>query len=187
MNFDSIKAILNEWAAIIIAISAVFIAVWQGIEARSFNRKSLTPHIDIILSSNQENVAIKVVSNGTGPAIIKSFILNINGENFDGLFCEQVYTASSELGISGFVKTQCFSENEFLSPGMEKKLIWLSVVPMQLKPHKKLVYEAMEKRRRESGRRDFIKAIKKLEIIAKYESIYGQEFIEKFKSQRLLD
>ena len=69
--------------AVIIALSALFVAVLQGYLARKHNRLSVKPHLEVIRNSfPSEPVSIVLKNHGTGPAIIKKIRVYVDKEAY---------------------------------------------------------------------------------------------------------
>jgi len=64
---------LTAISSIIIALIALGISIWQGIETRNHNRQTVTPNLSITRDFRNEakDVGIFIESVGLGPVIIK--------------------------------------------------------------------------------------------------------------------
>ena len=159
------QALLISLASIVTAFAALFVAIWQGHETRQFYRKTLTPHINIYWSATSDEVGIKFLSNGTGPAKIEKIELMVNGNKYNALDCKELATAIVALKIEGMVKQQCFKRGQYLSAGSEHGLFWI--------PDKTSITE--------EKRLQFNNAIKNLNLCINYKSVYDNHFKECFK------
>lgn len=72
---------LNSIALLIIALSAVIVAIWQADLTRKHNQLTVKPYLDIDLKIN-EQVSLTIKNKGEGAAIIKSFQIFGNEEEF---------------------------------------------------------------------------------------------------------
>ncbi len=88
MNY--LLQIAKENAVIIIAGLALLLTVWQGWQTRKHNRLSVKPLLKIIADerikpsfsnlSPIQQLDLKIINKGLGPAIIKNFILQFDGK-----------------------------------------------------------------------------------------------------------
>ncbi|MFH4465001.1 hypothetical protein [Vibrio diabolicus] len=97
-------------SAIVVALCAVFVSIWQGLVTREHNRKSLLPYITSsqVISGKEGESGIYISNGGVGPAFIKSAEIEANGKSFD----LSVYSwpgIYEHLGIQG----KCFREAFF--------------------------------------------------------------------------
>lgn len=103
MNSESLFSVNDviSICAVIVALSALCTAIWQGVLTRRHNQLSVKPYLDI--SSHQvkgENIVIALNNHGVGPALISSIkfyhndceFLITNYTDYKGLF--------SSLGIA---------------------------------------------------------------------------------------
>ncbi len=85
LGADNITAIATAF----IAVCALGVTVWQGMETRKHNRLSVRPFLVLRITEEKidekkPNVEIKfiIANNGSGSAFIKKFIGKIDGEKF---------------------------------------------------------------------------------------------------------
>lgn len=78
-RFDRINAI----SLLIIAASALFISIWQGIENRNFNKLSLKPYLKYDFTNGVEGLSISIRNAGQGVAIVKSMQVLIDEEPYN--------------------------------------------------------------------------------------------------------
>lgn len=69
--------------AVVIALIAVFISIWQGYEQRRHNRLSVKPILTFDAISHNNYKSIRLSNDGLGPAIVKRFIISEKGTQFD--------------------------------------------------------------------------------------------------------
>jgi hypothetical protein len=82
-------------SSVVIALCALGISVWQGIQTRKHNKLSFRPHLTTWTHSNIEKgfYAIELINNGLGPAIIESFTVKIDGKQISGEGAEPIEKA----------------------------------------------------------------------------------------------
>ena len=159
MNTDKVLSI----SAIMIALAAVGVSIWQSVEIRKHNRFSLAPYIVVApgLTGLDGKNGVFVENNGTGSAFIINAEIVANGKVFDLTknSWPQIY---KHLNI----KPLCHSESWFpkgsvLKAGMEHQLIGPT--------------KSAEK---PTCRIEFVKLLSanKLQLNLEYQSIYEEEF-----------
>jgi len=74
---------LQSGIAIGIAMVALFVSLWQGVEERRHNRLSVKPILTFDHYSEDQNRHIIVSNNGLGPAIVQQFTIIDRGQAFD--------------------------------------------------------------------------------------------------------
>lgn len=69
-------------SASVVALAALGVSVWQGMETRRHNRRSVRPHLTYytFFDGVKAFSGIELSNNGVGPAIIDSFALFVDGE-----------------------------------------------------------------------------------------------------------
>lgn len=75
---------LQSAIALLVAIFALLISVWQGCEQRRHNRYSIRPLLNFDVQSSNETKNIQLANEGLGPAIFKRFSIEIDGQKLDG-------------------------------------------------------------------------------------------------------
>ena len=67
---------------IVLACTAIVISIWQGYETRHHNKLSVKPLLGIrySVSENHPFIGVWIQNNGYGPAIIKEFIVYLDGQ-----------------------------------------------------------------------------------------------------------
>jgi len=67
--------IISNVSIAVIALCALIISIWQGMQMRAHNHKSYRPHLTSQLSIKEGNsgFVVELINNGIGPAIIDSF------------------------------------------------------------------------------------------------------------------
>ena len=122
---------LARWQPVltlVIAITAIGLAVWEGLADRRHNRLSVIPRLgaEMYAGSNAENefVHVGIESNGLGPAVITAFRVYFDGELQDdggssGATWHAVQRAVEEEGGID-MNAQAFGAGYFLPPGREE-------------------------------------------------------------------
>lgn len=159
LSADTITAI----AAIIIALIALGISVWQGYETRRHNRLSVTPKLtyDYSLSSAYPEVAIKLSNNGIGPAIIKDFALHVDGIRIEDIGYGGWKSVGNKLNtFQPWVRSAFLNKEDVMRVGETKMLF--SVDRKNINRERKEI---------------ILKAFSRLKISIEYESIYGDNYL----------
>lgn len=78
-KFDQINSI----ALLVIAVSALFISVWQGIENRNFNKLSLRPYLKYDFSNSADGLSVSIRNAGQGVAIVKGMQVLIDEKPYE--------------------------------------------------------------------------------------------------------
>lgn len=150
-------------SSVMIALCALAFSIWQGVQMRRHNRLSFRPHLDTWRHDDPVKgyYAVDLINNGSGPAIVESFVVKVDGQQISGDGTEPIekalkiafpsfpYQSSCSYVTKGYsmaAKERCkIAEVQFTGPTL---------------PAQKLVQHAF-------NRGD-------LEII--YKSVYGKEF-----------
>jgi hypothetical protein len=74
---DAAADLLTDNAALIVAVCAFFVAVYQAYATRRHNRLSVTPHLVVFTDRRNDNgqakFVVKLRNSGLGPAIIRTY------------------------------------------------------------------------------------------------------------------
>lgn len=110
-----------------IAVAAIGLAVWEGIENRRHNRLSVQPRLDGGIEAgrdgNGEYMRMAVESSGLGPAVIDAFRVYFDGEIQDssstasGRRWEKVTDAMSAEGVQ--IHARAFGSGHYFPTGRE--------------------------------------------------------------------
>jgi hypothetical protein len=80
---------LQPMLTLVIAFSAIGLAIWEGAENRRHNRLSVQPRLGAEINSGRDNagefVRMSVESTGLGPAVIKTFRIYFDGVPQDSI------------------------------------------------------------------------------------------------------
>lgn len=74
MTNTNLKQYAIPALSLFVAFIALYVAIWQGIETRKYNRLSVIPHLDITIVGKEPESGkggIRIINDGVGPAIIK--------------------------------------------------------------------------------------------------------------------
>jgi len=79
----------------IIAVCALGLSIWQGVQIRKHNRLSFRPHLTTWTHRNAENgsYAVELINNGLGPAVIDDFVVYVDGTRISGHGTEPIEKA----------------------------------------------------------------------------------------------
>lgn len=79
---DSIFNRITAISTIMIACVAIGLSIWQGIETRNHNKLSVKPLLSVTISTskNDSSMGVRVDNNGIGPAIIREFLIYLDGQ-----------------------------------------------------------------------------------------------------------
>ena len=152
-------------SAIVVALCAVFVSIWQGLVTREHNRKSLLPYITSsqVISGEQGKSGIYVSNGGVGPAFIKSVNITANGKTFD-LTLYSWPDIYEHLSIKG----ECFREAFFKTGSV-----------IQSRDHVQfLAITTSSTSESSSCREEFLKILRisEFDIAIKYESAFKEKF-----------
>src|SRR5262249_22034286 len=64
----------------LLAVVAIGLAAWEGIENRQHDHLSIAPRLDGSVGLSRESVSLGLSSNGLGPAVIKQFRIYLDGK-----------------------------------------------------------------------------------------------------------
>lgn len=107
---------IQSLIAILIALMALFISLWQGFEQRRHNRYSVRPLLTYDINSYNLTKSIRLSNDGLGPALIKRFVLEIDGEKLDAEDGNPWKQVVEKRGLQGK-----FSEMYYFSEGTTMK------------------------------------------------------------------
>jgi hypothetical protein len=63
----------------VLAVAAIGLAAWEGLENRRHNRLSVAPRLNSNVGVSSEQVSMTVESSGLGPAVIQQFRIYLDG------------------------------------------------------------------------------------------------------------
>jgi hypothetical protein len=147
--------------AAIIALLALGVSVWEGMESRKYNRLITRPHLRI----DRVTIAglptgITVTNDGVGPAIIRKFrvicdkkeIIVHNDEPPSAI-------AAKRLGLNGPFNTCTLKCGDSFAVGETKNLLVITHAPVDVDRIK-----------------DLRQNLRRIDFDINYESVYGEQF-----------
>jgi hypothetical protein len=151
-------------SAVVIALAALIVAIWQGILTRQHNRLSVVPHIRVDAYHSptpDHDTSYKLVNSGSGPAIIISVQAILDGK----LLPEQG---------TAMYKRIC----EMLDLVHEEATTWFPYTGDAIAPGEKfellsLCFGSDFRTKKDS----VLKAASRLGFQVRYKSIYGRRFL----------
>lgn len=149
--------------SVIIAFCALGFTIWQGAQTKRHNKLSVMPHLTTWThSDNSKNIyVIELLNNGIGPALIKSFQIQVDGHTINGEGTEPIIKTLKIL----FPGYQYSSRQSFLNRGYM----------MTAKESRPLVIVQFAATKIPS-QDEVDHAIKRTRLMISYASIYGDEF-----------
>lgn len=115
---------INSIALLVIAVSALFISIWQGIENRNFNKLSLRPYLKYDFSSSDEGLSIGIRNAGQGVAIIKDMKVLIDGRPYE-TWESALAAVSPDIEI---LKRAWVNDDEIITPSESLTLVEMTSV-----------------------------------------------------------
>ena len=127
---------LLAFSAVFLSLAALVVSIFQTAILREQQRASVWPHLQLYRANVDSNYTLKLVNNGVGPAVIRTFSVRSQGEHFD-----QVSTLSrrvirdlgawDSLGRFGWYYSD-IDAGEVVQAGQEIDLLTtLSSLPLQ--------------------------------------------------------
>lgn len=116
-------------SAVVIALAALSLSVFEGIETRRHNQIRLQPNLNFerLYYSDNDRIGIYLKNNGLGPAIIKKTYIAFNGEVLDEhlgdagwRYLDQHY----QLVEKGY-KSFWYTKDTLITVGDSQSLIWI--------------------------------------------------------------
>ncbi len=141
---------INSIALLVIAVSALFISIWQGIENRNFNKLSLRPYLKYDFTNNAEGLSIGIRNAGQGVAIIKDMEVLVDGRAYQGW--ESALKAISE--DVEILKMAWINDDEIITPS--EKLMLIKITPVDFGDKELKVVITLESIYGERQVRDFV-------------------------------
>jgi hypothetical protein len=159
VNWQTITGISSA----VIALCALALTVCQAWTTRRHNRLSVKPHLDTWSDSDEvnNNYTVKLLNNGIGPAVIKSFEIQVDGQPVVG---EGVEPVKKTLKIL-FPEYQYDSHQSYVAPGYV-------MAAKEAHDLASVTFRGQKVPRPEEVRN----AIKKARLLIHYESFYGDKY-----------
>ncbi len=160
MPENSLAPFIISIAALVAALAAVGVAVWQGAETRRHNRRSVKPHLTYytFFSANHPCAGLELSNNGVGPAVITRFEVLVDGTLMPNDGARGWHRALEILSLEpGWALFHWLDPDDAIRVG---ESLWLLAIPEKhLNPE------------RERLLRD---AIPRLEVRVEYRSVYDE-------------
>ncbi|MCE5319170.1 MAG: hypothetical protein LLG04_17635 [Parachlamydia sp.] len=155
-------------ATVIIAITALGVSIWQGIETRKHNRLSVRPHLVFLtdFSPQDSELGIYIKNNGVGPAYIKDVEISVNGKVIPNSSCnwKSILNSLNIPDLAPWMEWLCFNEGASIK---NDEVIGLLTVKRENITKEK--FESLKK------------AISQIDIQIRYVSSYEDCFSLKYK------
>ncbi len=154
---------ITSIAAIIVAIAAIGISVWQGMDNRRHNRLSVRPKLQIIFRADPQGDAGFIVRNdGLGPANIKRFDVKLDDKLLDKVSFRAVLDLARIMGLDSLpMDFDPIVNTTTILPGDQARILTF------LKgegSNMKLVLDSMNV------------YLSRIDLDLEYESMYGESF-----------
>lgn len=128
---NKIYKYIRSHGAAALALSAILLATWEGVENRKHNRLSVLPHMEVSknfdMASHKFNMRLD--STGLGPAVISGFYTFFDGKlansNENHTIWRTVKLGLMDEGLLVYSDSSV-SPGEFILPGDSKTLIKLA-------------------------------------------------------------
>lgn len=148
----------------VIALCALGLTVWQAHMARRHNILSVTPHLTTWRHSDRtHNVfSVELLNNGIGPALIRSFQVQVDGHVMGGEGYEPIEKALKII----FSQYQYSSYQSFVSRGY-------AMSPKEARPLVTIQFSGEKLPQPE----EIEHATKRVRILIEYSSMYGEPFV----------
>ena len=176
-----LKQIAKDWAPMITALAALFVAVWQGLESREFYMKTLSPHVSVSLKNTIEKPALLLRSNGTGPAVIREIEIIVDGETYHWHSTDQVDSVMKKLEIDFFAIPQVVNRGDYMPAGSNIELVrviepGIPAYPDGFDVNVKVPAHNAIQLGRNVYREKLVNKLSKININVAYESVYGEKY-----------
>lgn len=162
------ECIFISWEAIagvasaVIALCALFLTLWQTVVSRCHNKLSVTPHLMTWTHSDEgtNHYQIDLLNNGIGPALIKSFLIQVDNQTINGEGTEPIEKALKILfpHYSYHSHQAYVSDGYMMSEKERRPLVIIQFFGDTLPKSEEVKH-----------------AIKRTRLIIDYESIYGDQ------------
>ena len=165
MEFELVASIL----AMFIALCALVVSIWQGMETRKNYRLSVTPHLKMEdnFVPGAEMVGICISNKGIGPAILEKMTIRFLGKEYD-------YISDFKIFFLDFMKAMKVKNLEDFTFQILTEGIFIA-------PREDLPIICLRNPNNEEEALLFFQALFGLSISIDYKSIYGESFVLNFK------
>ncbi len=154
---------LAGFSSAVIALCALFLTVWQTHTTQKHNMLSVTPHLTTWTNMDlaKNTYAIELLNNGIGPALIKSFTIEVDGQAITGDGTTPIEKALAAL----FPQYEYQSWQSFISKGyMMSAKETRNLLTVQFLGGRAPTPEEIDN------------AAKRFRVVINYESIYQKAF-----------
>jgi hypothetical protein len=162
--------VISGIATTIIALCALALSIWQGVQTRRHNRLSFRPHLTTWTNTDAEKgfYTIELTNNGIGPALIEEFLVKVDGKVISGQGTEPI-----EKGLKIiFPNLEYTSLRGYVAKGYSmaaKGKVTIAAIQFLKQPFPSL--EFMER------------ASNRVSLDIPYKSFYGEQFHFHFPTQ----
>lgn len=112
---------ISSYAIMLIALSALFVSIWQISVTHKHNKLSVKPYLDYHLIQADSVLTVNISNQGFGPAIIKKITFNHKEKEYSSL--EKLLNSTGE--IENRLGSYQYSENSVIAAGENKLLVRL--------------------------------------------------------------
>ena len=120
MSLSRIEKI-SHYAVVVIAISALFVSIWQGRVLQKHNRLSVKPYMDFHINQGNQELRVEFSNEGLGPAIMKKATYTFEGKTYDTI--TKVLQAAGE--VENVIDMYTYNPNSVFSSGDHHLLVKL--------------------------------------------------------------
>lgn len=163
-------------ASVSIALLALIVSLWSMVLQRAHNRRSVTPHIDILYGRTDFGIfALHMINNGIGPARITEFTVLVDDKPVSYMLHQNIWE-SAGLGMD-------FSLPDTANVPVIGQLVAKdsSLLLLDYGPEFDLQATVMDVSQLPTLTQKFENALARLSITVGYESLYGDPFIATWK------
>lgn len=159
--------IVTEIATVAIAVIALVVSIWSGIESRQHNRLSVRPALNFDIEQWLDGTinTIYIKNFGTGPAIVKKFTVYVDDQPAQEAGAKMWDSALNLLGLSGTpVEIYWYDPEDVI--GINEAT---TILKINLADYARL-----------KDRQTWQQAMSRIKITLEYRSIYDEAFTVKY-------
>ena len=134
---------LSHYGILVVALSAVFISVWQVKILQDHNKLSVKPLMDFHLVTNRKDsvLTVSISNRGIGPAIIQEISYTYQDSTYS-----EFYSVLMNAGVLDNVQAQVgYGKNTVLSPDSEYTILKVKKETPRIGIAVKIVYQSIYK------------------------------------------
>jgi hypothetical protein len=162
--------VITGIATAVIALCALALSIWQGMQTRRHNRLSFRPHLTPWTNRDAEKgfYTIELINNGIGPALIEEFLVKVDGKVISGQGVEPI-----EKGL------------KIIFPNLEyKSLLGYVAKGYSMVAKEKVTIVAIQFLKQPFPTLEFMdRASNRVSLDIPYKSFYGEQFHFHFPTQ----